>query len=207
MQTCKWRDWWLIVHRGVNSSLYYKYLITPLESMALYSKYRLIPGLFWTDYSLRMENTMHIIRTNQDLDIYQFDRCTVILWIQFRLPLMIARSVSVLHFLPIQKGFYLSSTNYVYQFGFNCFKHCCIENHCSSIRWLLFSSATIRHFCFYLSQLAPDGKYISIAEMVHLIFTWSIIRISWDWAVMFISTVFICHLIMHLQSLITRIIF
>ncbi|HNP97641.1 MAG TPA: T9SS type A sorting domain-containing protein [Bacteroidia bacterium] len=153
------RDWWLIVHRGVNSSLYYKYLITPFgidgpytQSIGSYRDWFFGQCVFSPDgkYYAYYEPT-------RDLDIYQFDRCTG----DFVNPIQVAINDSAISvgvaFSPNSKVLYLSSTNYVYQFDLTA-SNIAASKTTVAVYDGYYSPQPPFATSFYLSQLAPDGK-------------------------------------------------
>ena len=85
-------------------------MVLILQVSALYRDW------FWTMRILRMENTMHITTNPGIWTFTNLIVVLVILWIQFRVAINDSAISVGVAFSPIQKYFYLSSTNYVYQF-------------------------------------------------------------------------------------------
>ena len=153
------RDWWLLVHQ-YNTNRLFKFLITPggvqqegtqdvgsirgaLRGQSVFSP----DGKYYAYYEPR---------TN-DLDIFDFDRCSGILNLLAHTDIYDTANVGGVAFSPSSKVLYVSSLDSVYQFDLLAAN--IIASQTTVAVWDSFYSP---HYPlasnFYLSQLAPDGK-------------------------------------------------
>jgi hypothetical protein len=163
------RDWWVMVHE-YNTSLFYKYLLLPQgltgpdtqsigSNFYAHSQVAFSPdGNWYARYS-----------PYDDLDIFQFDRCTG----QFTYHLHIAINDSQvgggIAFSPNSSVLYASSQNYLYQFDLTN------PNIASTQTTVAVYDGFVSPFptYFFLAQLAQDGKiYLNCSngtDIMHVI--------------------------------------
>ena len=188
------RDWWMIVHRSNNSNQYIKYLITPYgiegpwtQNIGAAREANFGQCVFSPD-----GNFYAYYEPSNDLDIYQFDRCTGDFSNLTHISINDSAYVTGAAFSPNSRVLYLSSVRYVYQ----------IDLTAPNISSTLSTVAIYDNYyspqhpfasTFYLSQLAPDGKiYINCGNStvdIHVINNPNVLGLGCD----------VCQHCVHLQ--------
>ncbi|MBA3283987.1 MAG: hypothetical protein H0U27_02850, partial [Nitrosopumilus sp.] len=152
------RDWWLICHKAF-SNIYQKFLITPFEIYGPYSQSIGILRLadagqacFSSDGS-----AFAYYGLNEDLDIFDFDRCSGLLSNPVHVSIKDSASSVGVAFSPNSQFLYVSSTKYVYQFDVTATN---IPSTQTTVAvWDGFYSPNPPFGTYFdISQLAPDGK-------------------------------------------------
>jgi len=158
------RDWWLITH-AVNSSKFYKLLITPfsiLVSSQNYGTWRnLYPGC--TDFS---PDGSKFAQYNPDtgIDIFDFDRCSGLFSNYINIPINDSAIMGSVVFSPNSKILYVTSINYIYQFDLTA------SNIPLSMKTVAIWDSTYSPHppfatTFLMGELGPDNKvYVNCAN-------------------------------------------
>jgi hypothetical protein len=160
------RDWWLIAHK-FNTNRYYKFLITPTSIAGPYfqdigsirdayrGQYTFSPdGKWFASYEPYLN----------DLDIFEFDRCTGNLSNTIHVNINDSANCGGVAFSPNSKVLYVSSTIYVYQFNLDAVN--IASSQLTVATWDgYYSPYWPQASLFYHAQIAPDGKiYIDCAN-------------------------------------------
>jgi hypothetical protein len=152
------RDWWLICHKAYNN-IYKKFLITPYgingpfdQSIGVYR----IRDVGQSAFSFN-GNHFAYYGLDEDLDIFNFDRCSGLLSNHTYVALNDSATGPGLAFSNDGKYLYVSSTKYVYQFDVTSTN---IPSTQTTVAvWNSFYSPNPPLGTFFnISQLAPDGK-------------------------------------------------
>jgi hypothetical protein len=161
------RDWWLVTNR-THSNLFYKFLITSqgiqLPDTQSIGSYLNEGGPGQSCFSPDGKKYARYM-PDDDLNIYDFDRCSGILSNPIHIPINDGAYSGGIAFSANSKFIYVSSFNYVYQFD--------AANPTTSKDTIAifdgFSDPNPPFLTyFYQAQLAPNGKiYISAANGVH----------------------------------------
>ena len=150
------RDWWLFA-RKQNSTLMYKLLITPngiqgpwIDDMITYRSVSPGQNLFSPDGT-----KYAYYETFDDLDIWDFDRCSGIFSNQIHIAINDSAQATGAAFSPSGRYLYLSSNSYIYQFDLQA-----TNVDSSRITVGVYDGYTTNGFAanFFLMSLAPDGK-------------------------------------------------
>jgi hypothetical protein len=162
------RDWWVFTHQN-NSDLFFKFLITPqgisgpyLQNIGSIEK---PSGPGQTCFSPNGKKFARYTPLD-DIDIYDFDRCSGILSNYVHIPINDGAFCGGLAFSNNSKYLYVSSQDYVYQFNVNDTN---VEMSKDTVAIFdNFPSHPLFKTRFYLAQLAPNGKiYISTPSGYH----------------------------------------
>jgi hypothetical protein len=163
------RDWW-VIEPEFNAPGYYIFLVSP-NGIQFVNK-QIIGQRFGADgqSKFNLQGTKYArYDTTNDLDVFDFDRCTGVLSNNFHMAIndsMVGLGVS---FSPDGSKLYTSSLLYLYQFDLNS------PNIATSKTTVAVWDSTYSPFAttFYCQQLAPDGKiYVattSTNNVMHII--------------------------------------
>ncbi|MBK9477661.1 MAG: T9SS type A sorting domain-containing protein [Bacteroidetes bacterium] len=157
------RDWWLLCHQA-HSDLFFEYLVTPAGILGPYTQNigSIINegGAGQACFSPDGKKYARYF-PDDDLDIYDFDRCTGLLSNSVHISIYDSSFAGGISFSLNSRYVYISSQDYIYQFDVN-------DTNISSTKDTVaiydgFSSPFPPfNSYFYLTQLAPDGRiYIS----------------------------------------------
>jgi Secretion system C-terminal sorting domain len=153
------RDWWIFTHQR-NTDLFFKFLITPAGITGPFiQNIGSIQTQAWPGQTCISPDGKKYARytPNDDLDIYDFDRCSGLLSNPVHIQINDTAYAGGVAFSPNSRYLYVSSYRYVYQFD--------VTN--SNIELTKDTVAIFDGFVspsfpfytrFYLSLLAPDGK-------------------------------------------------
>jgi hypothetical protein len=153
------RDWWILCHH-YNTDLFYSLLITPQGVSGIYTQH--IGQIIFADAQVTFSNNgSKYARYNggEDLDIFDFDRCTGLLSNYTHIDINDSASVGGVAFSSNSQYLYVFSDFYMYQFDVTA-------SNVASTKTLI---ATYDGFMspfetnFFLCHLAPDGKIYGIA--------------------------------------------
>jgi hypothetical protein len=162
------RDWWLLCHQA-HTNLFIEYLITPSGIMGPYTQN--IGGTLneggpgQACFSPDGKKYGRYI-PNDDLDVYDFDRCTGLLSNPIHVGINDGSLAGGLAFSPNSRFLYVSSEIYVFQFDIADTN---IAATVDTVAYYdgFYSVFPVLKTYFYLPQLAPNGKiYISATNSV-----------------------------------------
>ncbi len=148
------RDWWLICHQ-YNTSLYYKYLITPNGIQGPWAQFigsSRLNDLGQCKFNTSGTKFAYYEPWTNDLDIYDFDRCSGLFSNAIHVAIYDSAAGGGLAFSPNDRYLYLSSDSFIYQFDMQA---PVIAQSKTTVGVYNGGSSGTN---FYLSELAPDGK-------------------------------------------------
>jgi WD40 repeat protein len=152
------RDWWLISHEFRKNNIY-TFLITPGGIQGPFLNYSQTQrdNYFGQSVFSPQGDKYVYYEPYDDLDIFDFDRCTGALYNQLHIAINDSAGAGGVAFSPSGRYLYVSSTYYVYQFDMYASNIAASQTRVAV--WDTFyapfpPAATI----FYLAALAPDGK-------------------------------------------------
>ncbi len=150
------RDWWLVIHK-YNSSMVYKYLISPQGISNPTTQDLFTPRDVWFGQALfsRLGDKFAYYEPFGDLDIFDFDRCTGDFSNFVHININDSAVAGGAAFSSSGRYLYISSENYIYQFDM-------LATNIDSSKVVIGIYDGYRYQGlyqnFYLSALAPDGK-------------------------------------------------
>ncbi len=152
------RDWWIMVHK-LNTNIYYKYLLTPYGLSGPYSQS--IGSIRYADLgqaAFSFTGDYYAwYSVVDDLDIFQFDRCTGLLFSPVYVAINDSSTGAGVAFSPNSQYLYVSSTRYVYQF--DVYAANIPASQTTVAVWDGFYSPNPPFGTYFdIAQLAPDGK-------------------------------------------------
>jgi hypothetical protein len=162
------RDWWLLCHRA-HSDMFFEFLISPTGISGPYTQSIgsiLNEGAVGQACFSPDGKKYARYFPDDDLDIYDFDRCTGILSNPVHIIINDGAFCAGVSFSANSRYLYISSQNYIYQFDATALN---IELTKDTVAVYDGFASPFHPFqtYFYLSQLAPDGKiYISAPNSV-----------------------------------------
>ena len=152
------RDWWIFDHQ-FNSSMYYKYLVTPDSIMGPFTQsIGVIRNAIAGQCAFSPDGELFAnYDPFGDLDIFQFDRCNGDFTLLESISINDSAVSGGVAFSENSRVLYVSSMNYVYQFDLTQ------SNISSSIQIIAaydYYYSQIKPYAtsFYLAHLAPNGK-------------------------------------------------
>ena len=150
------RDWWVIVHQ-YNTSMIYKYLITPQGISGPTMQDLFTPRDVWFGQALfsPQGDKFAYYEPFGDLDIFDFDRCTGDFSNFIHIEINDSAVAGGAAFSSSGRFLYISSVDYIYQFDMNASN---IDS--SKIVVGIYDGYREQGFYqnFYLAALAPDNK-------------------------------------------------
>lgn len=157
------RDWWLFAHQ-YNTSMLYKYLITPQGISGPTMQDMFTPRDIWFGQALfsQQGDKFAYYEPYGDLDIFDFDRCTGDFSNFVHIDINDSAGIGGAAFSSSGRYLYVSSLNYIYQFDMDASN---VDS--SKVVIGVYDNYQEQGFYqnFYLSALAPDGKiYINCGD-------------------------------------------
>ena len=157
------RDWWLVIHK-YNSSMVYKYLISPQGISNPTTQDLFTPRDVWFGQALfsSQGDKFAYYEPFGDLDIFDFNRCTGDFSNFVHININDSAIAGGAAFSSTGRYLYLSSVNYIYQFDM-------LASNIDSSKIVvgIYDGYQYQGLYqnFYLSALAPDGKiYINCGD-------------------------------------------
>lgn len=157
------RDWWVFCHQA-NSSLFYRFLVTPagvlLDGTQAIGTLR-TPDFGQVCFSPDGQRFAYYSGFNEDLDLFDFDRCTGLLSNPVHVDIEDGNAIGGVAFAPNSRYLYVSSYYDVYQFDAEADD--LTASMVTIAQWdSTYSPSPPFAALFDLAQMAPDGKvYIS----------------------------------------------
>ena len=163
------RDWWIIKHR-YDSDIYLTLLLTPYGISGPFTQHA-GPYIYGGggDQSVFSPDGKKFVRyqIDDDLDIFDFDRCSGILSNPIHIDLNDTAGGGGVAISPNSRFLYVSTTNYVYQYDLDDTNIASTQTTIGVFDGFADPSPPFYTF-FYLSQLAPDNKiYINTGNGSH----------------------------------------
>ena len=152
------RDWWLISHE-FNKNNIYSFLITPGGIQGPFNNYSQTrrDNYFGQSVFSPQGDKYVYYEPYDDLDIFDFDRCTGTLSNQLHIAINDSAGAGGAAFSPSGRYLYISSMKYVYQFDMHA-PDIALSQTTVSVWDTFYAPFPPAAATFYLAQLAPDNK-------------------------------------------------